>query len=148
MLFVIFKVVYKMHKTRLSFCSWNFNFSKMNFSKRVTILNLFLFRKLKKTPISSKSVKLSLIHIQFFVEQQIYMQMQQLSVHFSSPSSNVGKSLYITSTELALDMTRMCHFMFQTTPNPSYFRVPDFCMTVHLQLFQILLRFHNNNNRF
>ena len=142
MLFVTFRFVYKMHKKRLSFCSWNLSFSEMNFSKRVTIMNLFLFRRLRRTLIRRKKIKLQLIHIQFLVEEQIFMQMQQLSLHFLSPSSDLGKSLSTTSTELVLDMTRMCPFIFQTTPSPSYFRVPDSCMTVHLQLFQIL--FHNN----
>ena len=143
MLFVTFKVVFYMHMKRLSFCSWKLNFNKMNFSKRVTILNLFLFRRLRMTPISSKSVKLQLIPIQFLVLEQMYMQVQQFSLHFLSLSSDLGKSLSTTSTELVLDMTRMCPFIFQTTPSPSYFRVPDSCMTVQLQLFQILL--HNNN---
>ena len=143
MLFVTFKVVCNMHKKRLSFCSWNLSSNKTNFSKRVTILNLFLFRRLRRTPISSNSVKLKLIPIQFLAQEQIYMQMQQLSLHFSSPSSDLGKSLSTTSTELVLDMKRMCPFIFQTTQSPSYFRVSDLCMTVHLQLFQILFHFHN-----
>ena len=71
------------------------------------------------------------------------MQMQQFNLHFLSPSSDLGKSLSTTSTKLVLDMTRMCPFIFQTTQSPSDFKVPDSCMTVHLQLFQIL--FHNNN---
>ena len=62
--------------------------------------------------------------------------------HFPSPSSDLGKSLSTTSTELVLDMSKMCPFIFRTTQSPSDFRVPDSCMTVHLQLFQIL--FHNN----
>ena len=86
-----------------------------------------------------------MILIQFLVLEQMYMQMQQLSLHLSSTSSDLGKSFSTTSTELVLDMTRMCPFIFQTTPSPSYFRVPDSYMTVHLQLFQILL--HNNNIR-
>ena len=56
----------------------------------------------------------------------------EFNLHFSSPSSDLGKSLSTTSTELVLDMTRMCPFIFQTTPSPSYFRVLDSCMTVHL----------------
>ena len=113
--------------------------------KRITILNLFLFRRLRMTPISNKKIKFQLIHIQFLALEQMYMQMQQLNLHFSSPSLDLGKSLSTTSTELVLDMTRMCPFIFRTTPSPSYFRVSDSCMTVHLQLFQILLHFHNNN---
>ena len=135
-----------MHKTRLSFCSWSLKSSKMNFRKSVIMLNLFLFRKLRGTPISNKNIKLQLIHIQFLVQEHIYMQMQQFSLHFPSPSLDLGKSLSTTSTELVLDMTRMCPFIFRTTPSPSNFRVPDFFMTVHLQLFQILLLFHSNNN--
>ena len=81
------------------------------------------------------------------------MQMQKLSLHFPSPSSDLGNSLSTTSTEMVLDMTRTCPFIFQTTQSPFSFKVLDsymivhlLLMTVHLQLFQILLLFHRNNN--
>ena len=112
MLCVTFKFVCKLHMKRLSFCSWKLNFNKTNFSKRVTILNLFLFRRLRRNLIRIKSIKFQLIPIQFLVLEQMYMQMQHLNLHFLSPSSDLGKRLSTTSTELVLDMTRMCPFIF------------------------------------
>ena len=73
--------------------------------------------------------------------------MHQLSLYFPSPSSYLGKSLSITSTEQVLDMTRSCPFTFQTTPSPFNFRVLDFLMTVHIHLFQSLLLFQRSNNK-
>ena len=40
-------------------------------------------------------------------------------------------------------MTRRCIFIFRTTPSPFNFKVSGFFMIAHLQLFQILLLFHN-----
>ena len=103
-------------------------------------------------PINSNSIMLQFIQI----KQQGYMQMQKFSLHFPSPSLDLGNILSTTSTERVLDMTRTCPFIFQTTQSPFSFRVLDSFMTVHLllmtvqlQLFQILLLFHcnNNNNR-
>ena len=81
------------------------------------------------------------------------MQMHKFSLHFPSPSSDLGNNLSTTSTKLVLDMTRTCPFIFQTMPNPFSFRVLVSFMTVHLllmtvqlQLFQTLLLFHSNNN--
>ena len=125
------------------------NYSKKNYSNGVIFLNLFLFRRLKQTPINSKSIMLHFIQI----KQQLYMQMQKFSLHFPSPSSDLGNSLSTTSTELVLDMTRTCPFIFQTTQNPfssrvlvSFITVHLLLMTVQLQLFQTLLLFHNSNN--
>ena len=139
--FLTLKNAYKMHKRRFIFCSLNPSYNKKNYSSGVIILNLF-----RGTPINRNNIKLQSIHIRFLVQEHIYMQMQQFSLHFPSPSSDLGKSLSTKIMELVLDMTRNCPFIFQTTASPSNFRVPDFFMTVHLQLFQILLLFHGNNN--
>ena len=139
-----------MHRKILSFYSWKQSYNKKNYSSGVIILNLFLFRKLKETPINNKTLMLKIMCL---IQQQIYMQMQKLSVHFPSPLSDLGNNLSTTSTELVLDMTRTCPFIFQTMPSPFSFRVLDSFMTVHLllmtvqlQLFQILPLFHSNNN--
>lgn len=44
-------------------------------------------------------------------------------------------------------MIRRSPLIFQITQSPSGFRVLGFFMAAHLELFQILLLFHNNNNR-
>ena len=148
-----FRHAYIMHRKILSFCSLKQSYSKKNYSSGVIILNLFLFRRLKQTPINSKTIILQFNQIQNPIKQQLYMQMQKLSLHFPSPSSDLGNSLSTTSTKLVLDMTRTCPFIFQTMPSPFSFRVLDSFMTVHLllmtvqlQLFQILPLFHSNNN--
>ena len=117
------------------------SYNKMSFNRRVVILNLFLFRTLRQTLINKNKLFRSLS----LVQEQICMQTQKFNLNFPSPSSELGKTLSTIETKLVLDMKRMCPFIFQTTPSPSYFRVSDSYMTVHLQLFQVLL--HNNNVR-
>jgi len=80
-----------------------------------------------------------LIQTQCPTKQQSYVKMQKFSLHFPSPSLDLGKSLSITSTKPVLDMKRMCPFIFLITQSPFSFKVLDSFMTVHLQLFQILL---------
>lgn len=118
-----FRPVYNMHKNGLIFCSLNLKYSSKNYNNGVIILNLFLFKTLKQTPINSKSIMLQLIQIQFPMKQQSYMQMQKFSLHFPNQSSDLGKSFSITSTKLVLDMTRTCPFIFQITQSPSNFSV-------------------------
>ena len=123
------------------------SFNKKNYNSGVIILNLFLFRTLRLTAINNKNIKLRLVHIQHPFQDQMCRKMHKCNMHLPSSSLDLGKSLSITSTKLVLDMTRSCPFIFQTTPSPSNFRVPDFFMTVHLRLFQILLLFQSSNNK-
>ena len=136
-----------MHRRILSFCSLKQSYNKRSYNRKDIILNLFLFKTLKQTPISSKSIMLQLIQIQWPMKQQIYMQKKKAIQHFPSQSSDLGKSLSITSIKLVLDMTRNCPFIFQTIPSPFNFIVLDSFMTVHLHLFQILVLFHSCHNR-
>ena len=143
-----------MHKKKSIFCSLNHSYTKKSYIKIDIILNLFLFRTLRQQPTSTKSIMLQLVQIQYPIKQQLYIRMQKLSLHFPSPSLDLGNNFSKTSTELFLDMTMTCPFIFQTMPSPFSFRVLDSFMTVqlllmavHLQLFQILPLFHNNNNR-
>ena len=65
--------------------------------------------------------------------------MQEFRFHFPSPPSDHGKSLLATIIKLNLDMTRMCPFIFHITQSPYSSIVLNFFMTIHIQLFQILL---------
>ena len=75
----------------------NLSFSKKNYNSGVSILNVFLFITLKQAPIRNK-----LIQNEYPMKQQNYMQMQKFSVHFPSRSSDLGKSLSITSIKFVL----------------------------------------------
>lgn len=56
---------------KIEFLQLNLNSSKKRYNKVDIILNLFLFRTLRWTPINSKNIKFRLIHIQCLVQERI-----------------------------------------------------------------------------
>lgn len=56
---------------KIEFLQLNLNSSKKRYNKVDIILNLFLFKTLRWTPINSKNIKFRLIHIQCLVQERI-----------------------------------------------------------------------------
>ena len=55
-------------------------------------------QKIERDSHRKKEYKVAVDSHQFLVQENIFMYMQQLSLHFPSPSSDLGKSLSTTST--------------------------------------------------